>query len=175
MGRMSRRDLILGMCTSLGPTFLAFKSCNCRHYRPRLIMPISLAEGIVRTPPFSVSHEGYQIIIRAERQRGLSLGEMNCMLGLSTGPLDGNNCDKKPLFEADWTVWDGLQLVAQGSVRGREGGAWAEDSIERYIGGFGGQSGRMYELEMRITKDVSGLNVTNPHLIVMAQTTPFCF
>ena len=97
------------------------------------------------------------------------------MLGITAGPLDPDNCDKKPLFQADWTVWDGLKLVAQGSVRGREGGAWAADSIERYIGGFGGQSGRVYGLEMRLTKDVSALNVTDPHLIVMAQPTPFCF
>lgn len=175
MELMSRRDLISGMCTWLGATLLVSKSCDCRHYLPRLNMPISLAQGTVRTPPFAVYHEGYQIIIRAERNKGLSLDEMDCMMGITTGPLDSAKCDKEPLFQADWTIWDGAQAVAQGSVRGRHGGAWATDSIERYIGNFGGQSNKTYELELNFTKDASALNVTDPHLIVTAEPTPYCW
>ncbi len=128
-------------------------------------MPVSLAEGTVRTPEFPVKRQAYLIMIRAEKR--LPLADMNCMMGLTTGPLDSTNCDKEPLLQADWTVWDNGQFVHRGKAHLRDGGGWAKDSIDKYLGNFVGKAKKKYVLEVKFMKDGSRLNVTNPRLIVM--------
>ena len=89
------------------------------------------------------------------------------MLGLV---LAASTCAGEPLLQVDWVVRDHDQVISQGGVHWRDTRArWAEDSIERSIGGFGGESNKKYVLDLRFTKDASTLKVTNPHLIVIMQ------
>jgi hypothetical protein len=168
MKGMSRRDLIASLSGTLGVGLLgsrvwAFSCWDCR--KPAVDMPVSLAVGTVRTPEFAVKRQPYLIIIEAKKR--LPFDELNCMLGLTTA-LPDPKCDKEPLLQADWTVWDNGQAVDHGSVHRRDGGgAWAEDSIERWLGHFVGEEKKKYVLEVKFTKDASALNVTNPHLVVM--------
>ena len=136
------------------------------YYRPVIEIPVSLAVGTVQTPEFSAKAMHYDILIQAEKR--LPFGDMLCMMGLTTGPLSQFNCDKEPLLQVDWTVWDGEHVVAQGSVHGRDGHAdYANKYIFRYLGDFMGKAGRKYVLVVKFTNDGTPLNVTNPHLIVM--------
>jgi hypothetical protein len=165
---MSRRELIASLCGVLGVGLLEPKAwagvCwGCR--KPAVDMPVSLVVGTVRTPEFPVKHQPYLIIIRAEKR--LPFADMNCMMGLTTGPGDPDNCDKEPLLQADWTLWDNGQIVHRGKARGRDGGGWANDSMDKYLGNFVGEGKKKYVLEVKFTKDGSALNVTNRHLIVM--------
>ncbi len=128
-------------------------------------IPVSLAVGTVRTPEFLVKRQPYLIMIRAERR--LPFDDLNCMLGLQSAMPDPN-CNKEPLLQADWVVWDEGQVVDHGSVHRRDGrGGWADASIDRFLGHFVGERNKKYVLEVKFTRDGSALNVTNPHLIVM--------
>jgi len=169
MKGISRRDLIAGVgrllgVGLLGPKALASVCWGCR--KPEVNMPVSLAVGTVRTPEFPVKHQPYLVIIQAERR--LPLADMNRMMGLTTGPRDPYNCNEEPLLQADWTVWDNGRVVDHGSAHRRNySGAWAKDSIEKWLGHFVGEAKKKYVLEVKFTRDASALNVTNPDLIVM--------
>ncbi len=168
MNGLSRRDLIVGVVGALGvvllgPTALAGMRWGGR--KPAVDIPVSLAVGTVRTPEFPVKRDAYLIIIRAEKR--LPFADMNCMLGLEA-PLPNPDCSKEPMLQADWTLWDNGHLVGRGAAHLRNGrGGWAEDSIDRYLGNFVGETKKKYVLEVKFTKDASALDVTNPHLIVM--------
>lgn len=151
-----------------GSTAWAGRCWDCR--KPRLDMPISLAEGTVVTPEFPVKREGY--VIKIHVSKTLPFSELNCMMGLNL-PL--HKCDKEPLLQVDWILRDREEVVAQGCVHVADSrGSWADDSIERHIGSFGGEGQKTYVLELRFTKNGSALNVADPHLIViMSKPTDF--
>jgi len=172
MRGLSRRDLIASAGGMVGACLLAPKALATMWWsrKPVVDMPVSLAAGTVRTPGFRVKHEPYLIIIRAQKR--LPFADMNCMLGLTTGPGDPYNCDKEPLLQADWTLWDNGQFVQRGKAHRRNGGSWAADSIDKYFGHFVGATNKKYVLEVKFINDASALNVTNPRLIViMAKAT----
>jgi hypothetical protein len=145
---------------------LLFGSWAFADKRAVIDMPVSLAVGTIRTPEFPVKHDSYLILIRAEKS--LPFADMNCMMGLTSGPLSRYNCNKEPLIQASWTVWDEERVVAQGSIQDKAGaGAWRNDALDRYLGTFNGQAKKKYVLEVKFTKDGTPLGVTNPHLIVL--------
>jgi hypothetical protein len=168
MKGISRRNLIAGLRGVLivglmGATAWAGVCWGCR--KPAVDMPVSLAVGTLRTPEFPVKRQPYLIMIRAEKR--LPFDDLNCMLGLDSAMPDPN-CNKEPLLQADWIVWDNGRVVDRGSVHRRDGGGgWADASIDRFLGHFVGERNKKYVLEVKFTKDGSALNVTNPHLIVM--------
>jgi hypothetical protein len=135
-----------------------------------LDIPISLAEGTVVTPEFPVKREGY--IIKIQVSKKLPFPELNCMMGLIPAR---DSCDKEPQLQVDWILRDHKAVMAQGCVHVADGhGEWANDSIARVIGSFGGAGKGKYWLELRFTKDGSALNVAAPHLIViMSKPTDF--
>jgi hypothetical protein len=138
----------------------------CR--KAALDMPISISVGVVKTPEFSVKRGNYEITIQVERR--LPLGQLDCLMG--TDMLSqASHCKKfdyEALLEADWMVWDGDHVVAQGNVSGEHGkGSVSDDTMDRYLGSFKGESNKKYVLEVKFKKDGTALNVTHPHLIVM--------
>lgn len=143
----------------------ADKCWGCR--KPRLDIPISLAAGTVITPEFSVKNEGYVIFIRTKKK--FPFDAMNCMLGLIPAG-EPNNCDKEPLLQVDWVIRCRWGVMARGGVHWRDNwGGWADESIDRYIGTFAGESKQKCVLELKFNKDASALNAANPHLIVIMQ------
>lgn len=132
-------------------------------------MPVSLAVGTVRTPEFPVKHEAYFIMIQAQKGH-LPFGDMTCMMGLTTGPLDTKRCNqanKERLLDADWTVWDDRKIVAQGANPDRCACEFTNEYLFRFLGMFMGESGKKYVVEVKFTKDGTPLNAANPHLIVI--------
>src|SRR5580692_8853309 len=131
-------------------------------------MPVSLAEGAVRTPEFPVKREVYEITIQVERT--LPAAELNCMIGVkrSWQPDHCGMFQYETLLEADWTVWDGDHAVAHGSVHGMDDNVTStKNLLSKEIGTFVGEKDKKFVLEVKFTKDGTPLNVTNPHLIVM--------
>lgn len=128
-------------------------------------MPVSLAVGQVKTPEFRVYVSQYYIVGITVKRR-LPLDVLNCMLGISTGPLDPTNCDKKPVLQADWRLWSSGEIVGRGSSVSDRGGGWANDSVECNIGNFKGEFGKKYVLVVDFTRDGTPLAVTDPHLMV---------
>ena len=130
-------------------------------------IPVSLAEGVIRTKEFgSKNSETYSILIRARRR--LPFADLSCMMGLdqpSTPPYYFyENC--KPVLRADWWILENGKVVTGGSTREGLGGGTTNGTMDRYLGHFTGQAGHRYVLEVRFTADGTPLNVTNPHLIV---------
>jgi hypothetical protein len=133
-------------------------------------MPVSLAVGTVQTPEFSVSSKGYWIMVQVEVPLPVQqkqFRQMQCRMGVTSGGLDTKDCSSDdPLLRADWTVWNGEQIVDQGSSTTVADGKIGGHHIFKFLGKFSGETGRKYILEVKFTKDGTPLNVANPHLIV---------
>jgi hypothetical protein len=134
-------------------------------------MPISLAVGRVRTPEFPVKKrsQGYDIMLQFERP--LPFRRMECMVGVTSGPLDKKGCEKDdPILRADWTVWEDGRIVKFGSILDNNCGCiFTSENIFKQVGSFPLETGKNYVVQVRFTKDGSALNVANPHLIVIPQ------
>jgi hypothetical protein len=129
-------------------------------------MPVSLAVGSIRTPEFLARRESYDIIIQAERH--LPISKMICMMGATSNPFELEECSSDdPLLRAEWTVWNDGHIVAHGSSSPSGGDSIAKDQIWKSLGGFAGEAGKKYVVEVRFTKDGTPLNVADPHLIVI--------
>jgi len=167
---ISRRKLVCTVSGMLSALLLlpAASAARPKYYVDKYAdveMPESLAVGTVRTPEFSVVPEWYSIVVQVEKP--LPFLQMMCMMGATTGPLDVKDCNSNdPLLRADWKVWDGEHVVAQGSVP--ECGCKYENKyVYKLLGSFLGEAGKKYVVEVEFTKDGTPLNVANPHLIVI--------
>ena len=166
MSSMTRRQLLSGLWAATGST-LAQKiparssAFDCEP----IIIPITLDSGTIRTPPFPVRSTGFALSIRLEKR--IPFHELNCKMGLNESFLQV--CHEDPLLAIDWKIWDGDRLVRSGSLRGRDhGGAWAKDSIDRYMGGFEGERNKAFIIELTTTQDGGILKTCNPKLIIEA-------
>jgi len=150
---------------------LAFGACvtyiAIQIYHP-ISMPVSLAIGEVRTHEFRMyADDSYNIYI--ELNKRFSLEVLDCMVGISTGPLDPTNCKKgqEPILQATWTLWSDGRIVAHGySDDWKNEGGWGNDTVDRFIGRFNGKRGSKYVLVVNFTSDGTKLSVTNPRLNV---------
>jgi len=161
------------LCGTLGALFLvpgAFAGSHKDHpYRYSAVdMPVSLAIGTVQTPEFSVASHWYWIMVQVEKP--LPFQQMECMMGVTAGPLDSKDCSSNdPLLRADWTVSEEGRIVSSGSSTTQ---AWAKHTkqyIFKFLGSFSAEAGKKYVVQVKFTKDGTQLNVANPHLIVIRQ------
>ena len=140
-----------------------------RYRHSDIDMPVSLAIGnVVRTPQFPVRHEAYFIMVQAEKS--LPFLDMVCMMGITMGPSELEECrkaNKQLSLQANWTVLDGEHLVAQGSSTEEHDGEYTNKYLFKFVGEFKGEAGKKYSVEVKFIKDGTPLNVANPHLIVI--------
>jgi hypothetical protein len=168
---MSRRKLIGIIGATLGvlimsPTVSAGSRKDFPEKYSDVYMPVSLAVGTVRTPEFPVVPQAYDIIIQA--QRSLPISQMMCMMGATSNPFESKNCTSDdPLLQADWTVWNEGHIVAHGSSARSGGSSITKERLWKSLGGFAGEAGKKYVVEVKFTKDGTPLNVAGPHLIVI--------
>jgi hypothetical protein len=131
-------------------------------------VPISLGVGTIRTPEFRVKSKPYDIDIRV--QWNMPTDELQCKMGFQLSP-GYPVCHAEPLIETEWRVWDGEKIVARGIDKGKseafEAGACY---FARTLGQFTGKANRKYVVEVKVTKDGTPLNATNPHLVVTIVT-----
>ncbi len=129
-------------------------------------MPVSLAAGTIRTPEFSTVQLWYDIMIQVEKP--LPFRQMMCMMGVGSGVLQSKDCGSNdPLLRADWTVFDGEHIVDKGSTPNRCSCKFEDKHIYKFLGGFAGEAGKKYIVEVKFTSDGTPLDVANPHLIVI--------
>lgn len=129
-------------------------------------IPVSLTEGTVRTPEFSVAKtQWYWIMIQVEKP--LPFMQMQCMMGVTSGPLDLKDCSgNDPLLRADWTVSDESHVVLKGSSTTKADAKFTKENIFKFLGDFPATTGKKYVLEVKFTKDGTPLDVADPHLII---------
>lgn len=131
-------------------------------------MRISLAAGRVRTPEFPVEKHSQWYDIMLQVERPLPFLRMQCMVGVTTGPLDTQHCDRDdPILRANWTVWENKHIVDWGSIPDGCGCIFTDKNIFKLIGSFPLEAGKKYVVQVRFTKDGTPLNVAKPHLIVI--------
>ena len=131
-------------------------------------MPVSLSLGTVRTPEFSVATGWYWIMVQVEKP--LPFQQMECMMGVTTSPLDSKDCSiHYPLLRADWKVLEQGHPVSSGSSTTKADAKFTEQYIFKFLGSFGAEAGKKYVLEVKFTKDGTPLNVAHPHLIIVKQ------
>jgi hypothetical protein len=164
------RNLVSG---ALGALFLPPCASAGGHpmhpYRYSVVdIPVSLMEGTVRTPEFSPPTHWYWIMVQVEKP--LPFQQMQCMMGVSAGPLDLKNCTSDdPLLRADWTILEDGQVVKSGSSTTQADAKFTKENIFKFIGSFPALAGKKYVVEVKFTKDGTPLNIANPHLIVVKQ------
>jgi hypothetical protein len=135
-------------------------------YRHSVVdIPVSLAAGTVKTPEFNPVTSWYWIMLQVEKP--LPFDKMICMMGTPPGhPLE--HCGRNdPLVRTHWVVWDGEEMVAQGSESNLCACQFTNDHIVKFLGKFPARSGRTYVATVTFTKDGTPLNVANPHLIIV--------
>lgn len=131
-------------------------------------MPISLAAGRVRTPEFHVNKHSQWYDIMLQVGKPLLFLRMQCMVGVTNGPLDAQYCDRDdPVLRADWTVWENEHIVQWGSIPDGCGCIFTKNYIFKLIGSFPLEAGKKYVVQVRFTKDGTRLNIANPRLIVI--------
>lgn len=139
--------------------------CATRITHP-ISMPVSLVVGSVRTQEFKVNlNRPYVIGVQSKRRLPFDL--QCCMMGIAGKMF---RCNEEPLIQADWRLRSDGQIVAHGSINDAETGGFS-DTLSRYLGGFEGQSGKRYTLDVNFTKDGTALAVTDPHLNVEVSAT----
>ena len=166
---------VLLLVLLIGPNSLAQDPNGQKYKRSDVDMPVSLAIGTVRTPEFAVKHEAYFIMVQVEKpvkpttpDELLLMRQRICMMGLTMGPLDVRECGRDELLlRADWTVWDGENVVQRGSDPDHCACMFENKHMYKIFGPFMGQSGKKYVVEMKFVRDASPLNTANPHLIVI--------
>jgi hypothetical protein len=168
ISRMERVGLAVGVFgVVLFAPFAAAGSRAVHPYRYSVIdVPVSLAAGAVRTPEFSPRKTSWHWIM-VQVEKPLPFLQMECMMGVTSSPLDSKNCTSEdPLLRADWTVWSEGQIVSSGSSTTKADARFTKDNIFKFLGKFPADVGKKYILEVKFTKDGTPLNVANPHLIV---------
>lgn len=130
-------------------------------------MPISLAEGTVRTAEFAPPSHWYWILVQVEKP--LPFKDMQCMTGVKDGTDDFKDCPKEPLIDADWKLFNDGEVAYHGSTSGFGDAKFTKDYIFKFLGSFSTLPGKKYVVEVKFTKDGTPLNVANPHLIVVKQ------
>jgi hypothetical protein len=131
-------------------------------------MPLSLAVGRVRTPEFPAEKQNQWYDIMLQVEKPLPFLRMQCMVGVTMGPLDEQNCDRDdPIIRADWTVWNDEHIVHWGSIPNDCGCIFTGKNIFKLLGSFPAEAGKKYVVQVHFTKDGTPLNVANPHLIVI--------
>jgi len=128
-------------------------------------MPVSLAVGQVSAREFPIKVTG-SYVIAIEAKKRLPLGELCCMMKLSTGPSDPDNCDQESLIQALWIVRSEGQIVDHGNSNDDFGFSFGNDTVERSIGHFRAESGNHYTLDVNFTRNAAALDVTDPHLVL---------
>ncbi|HLJ90030.1 MAG TPA: hypothetical protein VKZ53_24690 [Candidatus Angelobacter sp.] len=128
-------------------------------------IPVSLAVGVVRTPEFSTRAEWYDIMVQVEKP--MPFVRMQCMMGVAPNWHTEDCSINDPLLRADWSVWDGEQMVDKGSIPNRCACKFEDKYIYKFIGSFGADADKKYVVEVKFTGDGTPLDIANPHLIII--------
>jgi hypothetical protein len=83
--------------------------------------------------------------------------------------IPSDNCTEPTVIRANWVLSDDGKFAARGETSRRLdlGGGWEGDGFRR-LGGADLKKGHSYVLDVDFTEDGSIMDVTNPHLAVVA-------
>jgi hypothetical protein len=129
-----------------------------------LSVPITLSPGHFQSPEFKIwASLHYRINIAFDS--GIPLGKLDCLIGNnieSVQPCTG----EPPILDVKWRVLSRGQVITTGSSSEHRRASYSYHKVQKFIGGFDGQGGQSYFVQVDILQDGSRLALANPKLEV---------
>jgi len=128
-----------------------------------LDMPVSLAQGHIRSPEFKTNLDaGFWIFVEVETQ--VDDEGVSCLTGYTS-----DYCRKNGVRElrASWTLSDRGRVVASGSTERDQGSRGGTLSKARGLGNFSVPAGRHFVLDVEFPEDNSRFNGGHPRLAIL--------
>ena len=128
-----------------------------------LVMPVSLAQGHIRSPEFKINLDaGFWIFVEVETQ--VDDEGVSCLIGYTS-----DYCRKNGVRElrASWTLSDSGKVVASGSSARDQGLRGGTLSKARGLGNFSVPAGNHFVLDVEFPEDNSHFNGGHPRLAIV--------
>jgi len=169
---MTRRQFIQGvLCWSaLSNCMAANAAAISLRCTPAPSFPVPLSEGVWRSQKFPVGKHDYRVSLYVDRR--MPLEELDCDLGPSRA---GYQCDRPPLLDLEWGIWDGTTLVKNWPVKPIRADSWSEGSTGCVLGGFEGKRNGQFTLELKIRKDAGRLKDLHPRVQIVKNPGYWCW
>jgi biopolymer transport protein ExbD len=127
-----------------------------------LDMPVSLAQGHIRSPEFKINLDaGFWIFVEVETK--VDDEGVSCLTGYTS-----DYCLKNGVRElrASWTLSDRERVVARGSTESYQGSRGGMVTKARYIGNFSVPAGDHFVLDVEFPEDNGRFNGGHPRLTI---------
>jgi biopolymer transport protein ExbD len=127
-----------------------------------LDMPVSLAQGQIRSPEFKINLDaGFWIFVEVETK--VDDEGVSCLTGYTS-----DYCRKNSVRElrASWTLSDAGRVVAHGSADSYQASRGGMVTKARYLGNFSVPAGDHFVLEVEFPEDNSHFNGGHPRLTI---------
>src|SRR5689334_284238 len=127
-----------------------------------LDMPVSLAQGHIRSPEFKINLDaGFWIFVEVETK--VDDEGVSCLTGYTS-----DYCLKNGVRElrASWTLSDRGRVVARGSTESYQGSLGGMVTKARYLGNFSVPAGDHFVLDVEFPEDDSHFNGGRPRLTI---------
>ncbi len=128
-----------------------------------LYMPVSLAQGHIRSPEFKINLDaGFWIFVEVETK--VDNEGVSCLTGYTS-----DYCRKNGVRElhASWTLSDRGRVVARGSTDNDQGSRGGMLSKARGLGNFSVPAGNHFVLDVEFPEDNSHFNGGHPRLAIV--------
>jgi hypothetical protein len=128
-----------------------------------LDMPVSLAQGHIRSPEFKINLDaGFWIFVEVETK--VDDEGVSCLIGYTS-----DYCRKNGVRElrASWTLFDSGRVVASGSSDRDQGLRGGMLSKARGLGNFSVPAGNHFVLDVEVPEDNSHFNGGHPRLAIV--------
>lgn len=149
---------------------LAASAVVSLHCTPAPEFPVPLEQGIWRSQEFPVGKHDYHVFLTVDRR--VPLKELDCDLG---PPRSGEKCDRPPLLDLDWKIWDGTMPIKNWSANPIRACAWAESQTSCMLGDFEGKRNGHFILELNIKKDAGRLKDLHPRIQIVKNPGYWCW
>jgi hypothetical protein len=162
-----RNALCLGIFSDVMVANAAAVSLHCT---PAPTFPVPLDPGVWRSAEFPVGKHDYHVFLDVDRR--VPLDELDCDLG---PPRPGHQCNKPPLLDLEWRIWDGATQVKNWPVIPIHAGAWSETSTSCLLGDFEGKRNGHFTLELNVRKDAGKLKDLHPRVQIVKNPGYWCW
>jgi hypothetical protein len=128
--------------------------------------PISMAPGRVSTGEFGVDEsDPYRIAIEFKKPTAIPSDTLDCLVGMAQWEPQVKCGSTHSVVNVKWTLYSGGSVLKSASSEGGNG-YWAVGPSVA-IGGFRGEAGHRYVLDVYIISDGSQLAPAEPQLAIM--------
>ena len=123
-------------------------------------MPISLAQGHIRSPEFKINiNSGFWIWVEVDS--GVDDAGVSCLIGYQSDYCQKNNVHE---LRASWSLSNSGKILAQGDTNHYRGALYGISSEARGVGSFEVSPGDRYVLDADILEDYRRFDGDHPRL-----------